>query len=606
MSSPVSAGAGAAPTSGTRTKPAPPRPVAPAVPAAAAQTGWGLPLTVLIAGMFMSVLDISIVNVAIPTIQNDFGVTTEEVQWIATAYSLALGVVVPVSGWLSDKLGPRRTYNLALIGFAAGSALCGLAWSLNSMIAFRILQAIPGGILPVVTLTIVYRIVPREKIGAAMGMYGLGIVVAPAIGPTLGGYLVEYVDWRLIFFINVPVGILGAVAASMVLPRFPAARAGRFDVLGFLAIATGLFSLLLALSEGQDWGWTSYRVLILLTVGALSLALFVIIELEVDEPLLDVRVFRYWPFTNSLLLISVLSVGLFGVLFYIPLFLQQAQGMGAFEAGLLLLPQALVMGVLMPIAGRLYDKIGPRWPATIGLAIVAIGTYELHNTTVDITREHMMWLLVFRAAGMGLAMMPIMTGGISAIPPNRVSSASAFNNVVQRTTAALGLAILTSILTSQQAQLLGDRSALITTGTRMPQLGDSPDSGLVGAMTVHQQMQTQVFVAGLNNLYMITAGLTAVGVVLALMLRSGPVPTPAAAPKPAAPAGRAEPEPEPAGAPGGTAAARPAEPAVGGPEAGEPAVGVPEPARSGSDPRQPALAGPSRGVAVRPAASTPR
>ena len=152
------------------------------------------------------------------------------------------------------------------------------------MIAFRILQAIPGGILPVVTLTILYRIVPREKIGAAMGMYGLGIVVAPAIGPTLGGYLVEYVDWRLIFFINVPVGILGAIAAVMVLPAYRGGRAGRFDVLGFLTIATGLFSLLLALTEGQDWGWTSYPTLILLTVGVLSLALFVIIELEVDAP----------------------------------------------------------------------------------------------------------------------------------------------------------------------------------------------------------------------------------------------------------------------------------------------------------------------------------
>jgi EmrB/QacA subfamily drug resistance transporter len=335
------------------------------------------------------------------------------------------------------------------------------------------------------------------------------------------------VDWRLIFFINVPVGVIGAVAAVMLLPRFAGGRAGRFDVLGFLAIATGLFSLLLALSEGQDWGWTSYRVLILLTLGVLSLALFVIIELEVDRPLLDVRVFRYWAFTNSLLLISVLSVGLFGVLFYIPLFLQQAQGMGAFEAGLLLLPQALVMGVLMPVAGRLYDRIGPRWPAVIGLTIVAIGTYELHYTTVDMTHEHMMWLLVFRASGMGLAMMPIMTGGISAIPPAKVSSASAFNNVVQRTTAALGLAILTAILTSQQAQLMADRTALMPSATPLPDLGASADSGLVGALAVYQQTQNQVFVSGLNDLYVITAALTAVGVVLALMLRSGPVPTPA-------------------------------------------------------------------------------
>jgi EmrB/QacA subfamily drug resistance transporter len=502
---------------------------------------------VLIAGMFMSVLDISIVNVAIPTIQNDFGVTTEEVQWIATAYSLALGVVVPVSGWLSDKFGASRAYNLSLIGFAAGSALCGLAWNLESMIVFRILQAIPGGILPVVTLTIVYRIVPREKIGSAMGMYGLGIVVAPAVGPTLGGYLVEYVDWRLIFFINVPVGVLGAVAAVMLLPRFPGGRAGRFDVLGFLTVATGLFSLLLALTEGQDWGWTSYRVLILLTLGVLSLALFVIIELEVDEPLLDLHVFRYWPYTNSLLLISVLSVGLFGVLFYIPLFLQQAQGMGAFEAGLLLLPQALVMGVLMPVAGRLYDKIGPRWPAVIGLSIVAIGTYELHRTTVDMTHAHMMWLLAFRASGMGLAMMPIMTGGISAVPQSVVSSASAINNVVQRTTAALGLAILTAVLTTQQAQLLADRGGLVEASAagHLPRPGTGAEAGFAGVYALYQQTNTQVFVAALDELFVITAILTVVGVVLALMLRSGPVP---AAGGPAAPAPAAEPaKPAPPG-----------------------------------------------------------
>src|SRR3954454_10662106 len=283
---------------------------------------WAISLIVLVTGMFMSVLDVSIVNVAIPAMQKDFGATTEDIQWVATSYSLALGVIVPASAWLGERIGLNRAYILSLLGFAAGSALCGVAWDLNSMIAFRILQAIPGGIIPVGALSMLYRIVPREKIGAAMGMYGLGIIVAPAIGPTLGGYLVEYVDWRLIFFINVPVGIVGAIAAVMVLPKFPAVKSQKFDVLGFLTIAGGLFALLLALSEGQDWGWTGYRVISLLSASVILIALFVIIELEVEHPLLDVRVFRYWPYTNSLLLISVLMVGLFATLFYIPLFLQ--------------------------------------------------------------------------------------------------------------------------------------------------------------------------------------------------------------------------------------------------------------------------------------------
>ncbi|MDT7773122.1 MAG: hypothetical protein QOC67_2046, partial [Pseudonocardiales bacterium] len=400
----------------------------------------------------------------------------------------------------------------------AGSALCGVAWDLDSLVAFRVVQAIPGGILPVVTLSMVYRIVPREKIGAAMGMYGLGIVFAPAIGPTLGGYLVEYVDWRLIFFINVPVGLIGLASALLVLPRFPAGNAGRFDVLGFLTIAGGLFTLLLALSKGQDWGWTGYRVLVLFTYSALSLATFVVIELGTEEPLLDVRVFRYWPFTNSLLLIAVLSVGLFGVLFYVPLVLQQAQNLGAFHTGLVLLPQALVMGVIMPFAGRLYDRIGPRWPAVVGLTIVALGTYLLHNLTPDTTRSHMMALLAFRASGMGLAMMPIMTGGLAVIPTELVSRASAFNNVVQRISAALGLALLTALLTRQQAQQFADRSALLPPDVVPPHPpGTSPIVGLYG---LYQELTRQVFVAGVDDLFVVTAGLTVVGVALALPLRS--------------------------------------------------------------------------------------
>lgn len=502
-------------------RPAPAPPVA--APAPEKKQGWGLPLAVLIVGMFMSILDTSIVNVAIPTIQTDFGSTTDQVQWIATAYTLALGVVVPLSSWLSDRFGMKQTYNVALILFAAGSALCGLAWNLDSMIVFRIIQAIPGGILPVVTLSMVYRIVPKEKIGQAMGMYGLGIIVAPAIGPTLGGYLVQYVDWRLIFFINVPIGILGAIAATIVLPSFPKIKGVRFDYLGFIAIATALFAILLALSEGQTWGWTGYRVLILLAVGVLALALFIIVELEVDKPLLDVRVFRYWPFTNSLLLISVIMVGLFAVLFYVPLFLQQAQGLGAFDAGLLLLPQALVMAVLMPLAGRVYDKIGPRWPAVIGLTIVTIGTYLLHNLTLVTSKGEIMGLLALRASGMGIAMMPIMTSGVGSVPTSKVGAASAFNNVVQRSASALGLAILTAVLTDQRAQMLFDRGSLLNGDTQIPTPLPGATGQFVGMYGTYSRMQGQVFVAALDQMMTITAVITGIGVVLAFFLRSGPV-----------------------------------------------------------------------------------
>jgi EmrB/QacA subfamily drug resistance transporter len=494
--------------------------------------GWRLALAVLIVGVFMSILDITIINVAISTIQDEFGVSTDEAQWVVTAYALTEGVVVPASAWLGDRFGLRRVYMLALLGFAAGSALCGLAWSLNSLVMFRIGQAIGGGILPAITLSILFRIVPRERFGAAMGMYGLGVVSAPALGPPLGGYLVEYWDWRLIFFVNVPIGILGVVAATLVLPKFPAQPRRRFDVLGFITVASGLFALLLATSEGTDWGWSSYQIMGLLVFGVLSLALFVVIELEVDDPLLDIRIFRYWAFSQSMALIAVLMVVMYGVLFYIPLFLQRVQGLAAFDAGLTLLPQALVMAVLMPISGLIYDRIGPRWLAVTGLTIVAASSYWMHTMTVDTSREQVMWMLGLQGAGLGIAMMPIFTGGLAVLPVAHVNAGSAFNNVVQRVSGSIGLAILTAIFTTQEAQQLAGRAALLPTGTPIPDLGPTLPPWM-DQYTLYQRTELHVFVGAMDNLFLITFGLSALAVLGAFLLRSGPAP--------AAPAGFAPP-----------------------------------------------------------------
>ncbi len=487
-------------------------------------------MAVLIIGMFMSLLDTSIVNVAIDTIQDDFGATTDDVQWVVTAYMLTLGVVVPATAWLGDRFGLSRVYNLSLLMFSAASALCGLAWDLNSLVIFRIVQAIPGGILPVIALTMVYRIVPRDRLGAAMGLYGLGIVVAPAIGPTLGGYLVEYQDWPLIFFINVPIGLIGMVAAVLVLPRFPRQAGRRLDVLGFAAVASGFFSLLLAASEGTDWGWYSYRILGLITFGVLSLALFVVIELEVADPLLDLRVFRSGAFTLSLLLVSTLSVVLFGVLFYIPLVLQRVQDLGALDTGLTVLPQALVMAALMPLAGRIYDRIGPRWPAVIGLGTAASATYLLHTMTVDTSREEIMWSMMLLGFGIGLSMMPIFTVSIAVIPMTKVNVASALNNVAQRVSGSLGLSVLTALLTIHQAEQLAGRADLVPAvgGTPVPDLGPATPDWLSQYYT-YEETDLRSFVGAVDNLFLTVSVLSALAALVALLLPSRSALTAAAA-----------------------------------------------------------------------------
>jgi EmrB/QacA subfamily drug resistance transporter len=482
-------------------------------------TGWRIPLAVLIGGMFMSILDVSIVNVAIATIQSDFGGSTADVAWVTTAYSLVLGVIVPASAWLGDRFGLDRVYMIALAGFAAGSALCGLAWSLNSLIAFRVIQAIPGGLLPVVTLTMVYRIVPRQKIGTAMGMYGLGIVFAPAIGPTLGGYLVEYMSWRLVFYINVPVGVLGLIAAAIALPKFTRAPTRPFDVWGFITVATGLVALLLAFSEGQSWGWSSYRVLILIVGGALLLALFVTIELEVEHPLLNLQVFHSAAYTTSLIIMGVMMTGMFATLFYIPLFLQSGQGYQALDTGLLLLPQALVMAVLMPISGRLYDKIGPRWLVVSGLLVAAFGSYGLAGINPDMTRTEIVSWMCIRAAGVGMAMMSVMTGGLAALHPQLTNSGSAINTVVQRVSAALGLAALTAMATAQQAQLAEGRADLLSSAS-----SQANHLQLLQLFGLYRRTQISVLADSYANVFILTAAFTAAAAVGALFLRSGPAP----------------------------------------------------------------------------------
>jgi EmrB/QacA subfamily drug resistance transporter len=489
---------------------------------ASSAQGWVLPLSVLIVGSFMSVLDSSIVNVAVPRIQVDLSADPKNVEWIVTGYTLALGIVVPLTGWLGMRIGQTRLYILSMIGFSFASALCGIAGNLDEMIFFRVVQAIPGGILPVVTMTMLYQIVPREKIGAAMGMYGLGVVVAPAVGPTLGGYLVDYVDWRLIFFINVPIGIIGSIAAVAVFPRVHPTSWPKFDLWGFLSIGYGLFAFLLAFSEGQDWGWTGYRIMGLFVSGALSLALFVVIELEVDNPILDLRIFKAPAYSVSLILLGIVVTGLFSTLYFIPQFLQNVQGLQAFDSGLVLVPSALVLVVLTPLAGRIYDTIGPRIPVTIGLLLMAYGSYLLAGLRPDTPRVDIEWWTSIRNAGLGLSMMSIMTAGVSALPASLTSAGSGMNNVMQRAASSVAVAVLGSLNLTQGAQLMIDRGSLLHTGANaLPGINEAAAQGASGLLGLYQQLSNAVTTQTYANDFYIIALLSAAGGVLALFLRSG-------------------------------------------------------------------------------------
>lgn len=501
----------------------------------AAQAGksgyhWLAPVLVALIGAFMSILDSSIVNVAVPTIMNVFNAGPNSVQWVSTIYTLALGVVIPLSGWLGDRLGYKRLYMLSMAGFVAGSMLCTLAWDLNSLIVARVIQAAGGGMIMPTTMAMIYRMVPRDKIGSGMGILGIALLVAPAIGPTLGGYLVEYVEWRWIFTINLPIGVVGIVLAWFVLPEFQSKHPGKLDIGGAVTSAAALFCLLLALSKGSDWGWGDEKTVLLFFVSAVSFALFIYLELTSENPLLDLRAFKYRSFTLANLTLVVTTVGMFSGLFFLPLFLQSIRGMGAMETGLLMMPGALVSGALMPVTGRLFDKIGPRPLVITGLLLLAFVTFLFRNLNLATAATTVMVWTMFRGITMPFAMIPAQTAAMVDIPTELIGRASALTNIVSRVSSSFGIAVLTSMLTSRQAVhsarlswgLTAANPAVVSLLNRAgAAMGGGAHGRGIALALVQGMVAKSSFVNAIDDVFIVTAAFTLIALVPALFLRKG-------------------------------------------------------------------------------------
>jgi EmrB/QacA subfamily drug resistance transporter len=476
----------------------------------------------------MSILDTSIVNVATPTMMNVFNADPDSIQWVSTIYMLALGVVIPLSGWLGDLMGFKRLYILSMAAFVAGSLLCALAWDLNSLIGARVIQAIGGGMIMPTTMAMIYRMVPRDKIGSGMGIFGIALLVAPAIGPTLGGYLVEYVDWRWIFTINLPIGVIGMLLAFFVLPEFQSKHPGRLDMGGAVTSAAALFCLLLALTKGADWGWADERTLLLFCASFFSFILFIYIELTSDNPLLDLRVFRYPSFTLANLTIIVTMIGMFSGLFFLPLFLQSIRGIGAMETGLLMLPGALVSGLMMPIIGRLFDKIGARPLVIVGLLLMAFITFLFRNLNLaTATTTIMLWTL-FRGLVMPLANMPAQTAAMVDIPTEMIGRASAITNIVGRVSSSFGIAVLTAMLTKRQtlhaARLAWEVSPANSTAMGFlthaeAAVGGGAHGKSMALAYLWGIVEKTSFVSAIDDVFIVTAAFTLIALVPAVFLK---------------------------------------------------------------------------------------
>ena len=409
-------------------------------------------LIIVTFGTFMAALDTSIVNVSIPVIMADYGANLDEIQWVVTAYMLAFAVCIPLTSWLKDKVGHKMLYLSSLILFTIGSLLCGMSWNLPSLIVARIIQAIGGGAISPVSMSMVSEVFePRER-GKALGLWGLGVIIGPTIGPTLGGYLTMEFGWRSIFTINLPVGILGSfLAIKYLLPDKPHqdSKPKPFDLWGFIFLTTFLISFLLGLSNGESKGWSSVYIIVCTILSLLGLIGFFVTESLIKNKLIDLELFKSTVFSTTMILTAVRSIALFGGIFLLPVFLQRLKGLTEIQSGLLMLPGSLMVAMIFPIIGKISDKSNPKILAFMGL----IGTFFSMYLYKDMSTSMSYWDIIFptliRGFGMALLMAPVMTTAMNSVPKHKSAMASTMLNLIQQISGAIGIAILSTILSNR-------------------------------------------------------------------------------------------------------------------------------------------------------------
>jgi EmrB/QacA subfamily drug resistance transporter len=433
-----------------------------------------VPLIAVVLGTFMVILDTTVVNVALPTLGRAFDSDLALLQWVITAYLLAQAAVIPLAGWLSDRFGARRVYLISLVLFTLGSVLCGLALSAPMLIATRVLQGLGGGMLMPIGMAMLFRLTPPDRRGTVFGLFGLPVMVAPAIGPLLSGYLLQYADWRLIFLINVPVGILALMIGRRVLPALPPGRApGVLDTLGIILGPFAFAALTFGIGQSTFSGWTEPLTLISIGVGLLALALFVWRELSVADPVLELRVFAVPEFTRSVLTQWAGFGAIFGTFFLVPLFLQEVRGYGALETGLFTLPQAIAAGIFMQVSGRAYDRVGARPPVVIGLGLVGGAMWLLSQLSGTTTGADLRLPLFMLGAGLGTMMMALNTHILTTAPRDLVGRVTALTQALQNVVASLAIATFATILQARVPHHVAETSSAVAGAPTPEMLADA-------------------------------------------------------------------------------------------------------------------------------------
>jgi EmrB/QacA subfamily drug resistance transporter len=401
---------------------------------------------VFVSGLFMDIMDSTIVNVALPTLGRQFHATTTTLEWVITAYLLSLAVWIPASGWVGDKFGTKKVFLFALAMFSLGSALCGFAWSIDSLIFFRVLQGVGGGMMTPVGTAMLFRAFPPHERATASAVLVIPTAIAPTVGPILGGWLVDHASWRWIFYINPPVGILAFIFALFVLKEHKESSVGSFDMPGFALGAAGLPLLLFALSEGPTSGWTSTKVLGSAVAGVAFLATLVVVELKKREPMLALRLFGDRMFRNGNMVVFAIFGAMMGLLFLLPLFLQDLLGLSAFESGLTTFPQALGMAGVAQLSSRIYPKVGPRRMIMASMILITIVSSLFLLVGLNTNLWWIRGLMLLRGMAMGVGMVPMQAATYATISHADTGRASALFSTNRQVAASVGVAVMATVL----------------------------------------------------------------------------------------------------------------------------------------------------------------
>ncbi len=487
---------------------------------------------------FMVVLDATIVNTALPKIMASFGISVDIAQWILTAYMLAFAIMLPCSGWFADRFGYKRAYAAGLVIFSLFSLGCGISWNENSLIIMRIGQGMGGGSLQPLGVAIILREFPPEKRGLAMGFWSIAAAASVSLGPVLGGYLSDNFNWHLIFTINVPVGALCFVATWIIQREYRRQQTKPFDYLGFFSMAMFLSFLIIALASGNsEWntgGWTSNFLMLCYALSAIGLVVFLITELNIDNPLVNLRLLGNYNFGLSNLVMFIFGIGMFGSVFLIPLYLQNIMGYTALQSGMVLLPVGIIQATFGPIGGYFSDKVNAKIPICLGIILFSISFYL--NTQLTIYSEHaqIMMPMYLRGVAMGILFSSLSAVSVAEIKRSDMAQASGLINVIRQVGGSFGVAILQTLLTERiifhtaaSGAAINRSSPLFAQAQQLLRFHAIHDIGSSVQMAAAQssmlfsgQFAQQMFVWGISDDFLFACICTAVCILPILIMRT--------------------------------------------------------------------------------------